>query len=97
MQADGAPGLTRQLEAVPPALQQVMADMQLLACAGAGQHGMLACGASSAEHKFSPDALVAAGLLVLEVMQRFGWGKGPPPPPPAMAAAPGNPPPTGRA
>lgn len=67
-----------------------MADMQLLACAGAGEHGMLDRGGPTAECKFSPDALLAAGLLVSEVMRCFGWGEGPPPPPPqpdAPAAA----------
>lgn len=43
MQAQGskAAGLTRQLEVLPLELQQVMADMQGLANAGAAEHGVL--------------------------------------------------------
>jgi hypothetical protein len=33
--------LTQQLEALPPELQQVLADMQGLANAGAAEHGLL--------------------------------------------------------
>lgn len=83
-QAAPADGLTRQLEAVPPQLQQVMADMQGLANAGAAEHSLLAIRTKgrAVQRHFSPDALVAAGLLVDEVMKRFGWAQGARPEPP---------------
>jgi hypothetical protein len=36
------------------------------------------------QRQFSPNALIAAGLLVDEVMKRFGWGQGKRPEPPQL-------------